>query len=448
MALSATTVWEIRTTGNAANAGGFNPSGGSPGTDYSQQDSPQVTIDGSTITATVNATTTLLDIVGYTVAATDNRNLIRIAGGTMTAGTYEITAVDTVNNRWTIDRSGGTAGQTGTGRMGGAQSDPALVAAVAVASNYVHQKSGTYSITSASTNVAGGCITLAGKDRVIWEGYQTTRGDLGTAPLLQASGISTAVLFTYGANYVWVQNVDTDGASLTSIRGFASTIASTVLRRCRALNCTNSGIAASGRVIACLATGCGTQPAILMSTLGGYVFGSVAHANTVTGIRNDTGYVVASLSYDNSGATSDGFADPTTGGHYINCTAYNNGRNGFRVNAGALLINCVAEANATAGYHALDTSVWRLFCAGFNTTDTAGSTMRIDKGFITGTGTFFVDAAAGNFALNRVAGGGAAVRAAGYPGEFPAATTEGFLDLGAAQSAPYYGEAGYQMGVI
>ncbi len=47
----------------------------------------------------------------------------------------------------------------------------------------------------------------------------------------------------------------------------------------------------------------------------------------------------------------------------------------------------------------------------------------------------FVNAAAGNFALNTTAGGGALLRAAGFPGVFPGALSTGYLDIGAVQSA-------------
>jgi hypothetical protein len=46
----------------------------------------------------------------------------------------------------------------------------------------------------------------------------------------------------------------------------------------------------------------------------------------------------------------------------------------------------------------------------------------------------FTNAAVGDFSLNSTAGGGAACKAAGYPGTFPNGTTVGFLDIGAVQN--------------
>ena len=43
MALSAGVVWEVRTTGDDTNGGGFDSTVTSPGTDYSQQTAAQIT---------------------------------------------------------------------------------------------------------------------------------------------------------------------------------------------------------------------------------------------------------------------------------------------------------------------------------------------------------------------------------------------------------------------
>ena len=115
MAIGPVCAWEVRSTGNSANGGGF--AGG--GIDRSQQDSPHLVIDGATITATVHTSTDQLTITGYTVSADDTGNVLNVNGGTATAGRYKIASVDVPNNRWTLDRSAGTASQTATGRMGG-----------------------------------------------------------------------------------------------------------------------------------------------------------------------------------------------------------------------------------------------------------------------------------------------------------------------------------------
>ena len=79
---------------------------------------PYQTIDGVTVTAIVQATTTTILIAGYSVLANDIGNLIKITGGTGLAGTYQITAVNTGTNIYTLDKSAGTVGQTLTGKSG------------------------------------------------------------------------------------------------------------------------------------------------------------------------------------------------------------------------------------------------------------------------------------------------------------------------------------------
>ena len=93
------------------------------GTDYSQQDSPQVTFNGTTITATTAGVSATITITGYTVAATDVDNVLHIAGGTnFTVGWYTI--ISTGAGTWTLDRNCTTgAGAAMTGRMGGGWAD-------------------------------------------------------------------------------------------------------------------------------------------------------------------------------------------------------------------------------------------------------------------------------------------------------------------------------------
>lgn len=322
-ALSANTVWEVRTTGSSVkNGGGFVT--GASGTDWSQQDSPQYAVtDGVTAgTTTITSATANFgtDVVG---------NLIFVEGGTgaVTGDWYQITARGSATSI-TVDRSTGlTAGTGVTLNIGGALPDPAIFAGKLVAGNTVYQKSGTYSITSASTNVAGGCVSIG---RVHWEGYQTTRGDVGTKPLFQASGISTFTLFAIPTQDASLRNVAFDGASLTSSRAVSLT------QRCLAsrlniVNCTNTGYIASGggalvseRVYA---SGCTTTGSAI-SALGG-VFASEATANSVTGITaaSEGRLSAFCISYANTGASTDGFSICNG----VNLTAHGNGRDGVLI---------------------------------------------------------------------------------------------------------------------
>ncbi len=82
MAISSSTVFEIRTSGNDNNGGGFVT--GASGSDFSQQDSAQAT---TTTSSVVNSTTTIIDVDSGDYTCTDNDvgNIINITGGTATA---------------------------------------------------------------------------------------------------------------------------------------------------------------------------------------------------------------------------------------------------------------------------------------------------------------------------------------------------------------------------
>lgn len=166
MAIAALSVWEVRSTGDDGNGGGFVT--GASGVDRSQQDAAHATL---TTASVVHTTTTQVNVDAgdYTVSADDVGNLYHNTGGTSTAGVYQITAVDVGNNRWTLDRSIGTAGQTCAGAMGGARQTIASAWAQAVTGNHVWVKQATYTYTAAVTANVG----------IYFESYQTTRGDGG-----------------------------------------------------------------------------------------------------------------------------------------------------------------------------------------------------------------------------------------------------------------------------
>ena len=442
MALAGTVVWEVRTTGDPANSGGFNSA--AAGTDRSNQDAPHVIIDGVTITATVNATTTDLDIVGYAVSAADVGNLVRITGGTMTAGTYQINSIPAAG-RWRLDRSAGVAAQTGTGRMGGANSNPGLTAAVTVAFNKVWIKAGTYSITSATQNVAGGCVIYPSGGQ-LWEGYQTTRGDLGTAPVLQASGINTATIFQINGNDSGGTNIEVDGAGLVAIRGIVLA-GRTIGFKITARNCTNSGITygPGAHIIQGFATGCSTAGGAINQTSGGLasLYACVARANTVTGFLGCVGTYINCISASNTGATTDGFG-MSSSASFVNCVAYANGRHGFNNNGvgqTCAFNNCVAEANVDTGFIIVNISTNILlnlaaFGNGTNYNITAtGNSIVGNFSPITGTSSFFTSPSTGDFSLNNSLGGGALLKLTASTGTFPGIPSTSYLDRGAVQTS-------------
>lgn len=439
MALAITMVWEVRLSGNAANSGGFNSA--AAGTDRSQQDAPHVDIDGVTITATVNATTTDLDLTGYVPVAADVGNTVRITGGTMTAGVYEITAI--VAGRWRLDRSGGTAGQTGTGRMGGANTDPGLISGTMVAFNTTHVKAGTYLMTSATPNVAGGTVSTPVGGQT-WQGYQNVRGDLGTPPIFRASGIVTATLLALSQNDCKAWNIEVDGQSLATIRG-VDLIGRSFVYKLIARNCTNSGIRTAStntHIIACGATGCTTAGAAILDAGGGLfsvMYGCWARGNTVPGFNLAGGCApIRCISAGNTGATTDGFV-LLSNMLVQDCIAYGNGRDGFRapITNNETFVNCIAESNVGSGWNFSGAGVNQVLigCAAFGNGSifTSPGAVVLNVGFVTGTASFFVDPANGNFQPNSTVGGGADIRAAAYPLDFIDGLTTPFNDRGAVQ---------------
>lgn len=379
-------------------------------------------------------------------------SIVITAGTNFTAGRYIIAsvaaAVATVVGAGNITTG---AGASGIGGQGGALLSPALACGTKVANNQVFIKTGTYNITTASTNVAGGCIADTSASTAVgnhlYEGYGSVRGDLGTAPILLAgNAISTFTILSLatGGGAQFIRNITLDAASLTSGRG-VSCARNYFFQKVTVKNCTNDGFnisAPTALFLQCVATGCGGTSGTHYGFNSATAFfdGCEAYSNTVGGF-NFTSASIANLclSYGNSGASSDGF---NFGGvnRLTNCVAYGNGRDGFRkTNANAsYLINCIGESNTGKGFGFTGsiTTTMLLNCGAFgNGTDVDTVAFPFTTGFVTGVSSFFTNAAAGNFSLNSTAGAGAAARAAGFPGVYPSGTTTGFIDIGGAQHA-------------
>lgn len=423
--------------------------------DYSQQDAAQFTY---TDLASAGAGLTVSSAAKPFAKQHVGNSLVITGGTNFTAGRYVIAsvaaAVATVVGPGNITTG---AGASGTGGQGGALATPGKAASVHVGSNFIFVKSGTYSVTSASTNVAGGCLSLtagaAVSQATTVSGYGSLRRDYGTKPLLQASGISSFTLITATANWTYTENVSLDGASLTSSRGLnCGSVAGGALR-IKAANCTNSGITGQTLVMECEVTGCSTQAAFLSCN----TIGCWAHDNTITGFSGClAAYCIAS---NNSGASSDGFTTASRAWYFDHCMAYNNGRSGFTwANTGTDPIsfyNCLAEANGAYGFasSAAGYLVFMRNCAGYNNTSgnvqAAGfNSPATNIGFVTLTGSAFTNAAGGDFTLNNTSGAGAACRAAAFPGTMPGSSLVGYPDIGALQHQDSGGGGGIKAPLI
>jgi hypothetical protein len=189
MAFAATMQWDVRTTGSDANGGGFDPTAGTPGTDYSLQDSPQVTYTDLVIDGTTNTKCTS---AGFPFTSAHVGNVINIASGTgFSVQRVQILSVTAAVA--TCDKSLGTLSSTGgNGVLGGSLLTPTAAVALAIANNTVHIKAGTY--TKTTTITVSTAITLAG--------YGTTHNDGGTKPLI-TTATNSINLFTYNATVTW-----------------------------------------------------------------------------------------------------------------------------------------------------------------------------------------------------------------------------------------------------
>lgn len=442
MALSANSVVEIQTGGDDANGGGFVT--GAAGTDFSLVAGKRTAGDVTDISTTdaVGAGTTTLTSLTANFSTAIVGNIICLSGGTgsLTKTWRQVTARASTTSI-TVD----AAVATGTGitmNIGGALATPGMAGGYGLVSGaIIYIKAGTYTIASATPNIATGCFSSSLATLVV-EGYQTTRGDLGTPPLLQASGISSFTIVTTTGADAAVYNLSVDGAGLTTSRGYTLRGVGYLLN---VLNCTNSGFTEDTSVILirCTATGCSGNAGFSNIT---YNANGVAYNNTVTGFALNLGQIaIGCIADTNTGASSDGFTgtDPAV---LIGCTAYKNGRDGIRVTDNALVQNCLSEDNGAFGINGQSGIALLLINNGVfgnDSGDTTGLTGKGVKniGLVTGSGSFFVDAANQNFALNNTAGAGAAVRAAGYPGVLPLGGT-GYTDIGALQHQDVGGSGG------
>jgi Right handed beta helix region len=450
MALPATLVWEVRSGGNDANGGSFDPSVASPGTDFSVQDSPQVVHTDLVIGATTTQLTSALN--PYTSAHVGNTE--NITGGTgFTTGVYSIRSVS--GGVATMDRSVGTAASTGgTGNLGGGLATPGKAAGLMTAGNdkYIKKAAGAYTLSS-TANVAGGRIndTVGGVSASSpgrWIGYSTNRTPTNTdaKPVLDV-GANSMTAITLGATYARVWNIEiTNSGAHTGVTGISASGGTNWVHRCK-VSSANNGIDSSGsqnRIVDNLVSACGSGGGFTYSSNNGYFRGCVALNGTGQGfnisatfmpvlvkclaINNATGGFITAAStpasfqeceaYGSTGTNADGFQF-TQQCDFYNCISYGHNRYGFNLVTSAnapscRLVNCAGGGNGTANLNSLSS---------------------VAEGFITLTGDPSNNAGSLDFSTNTTAGAGAALRGAGSPSSYPGLAGTSSPDVGAYQHA-------------
>ena len=321
MALSYDLDWEIRTTGDNTNGGAYKRTG--TGTDYSQQDAAELSLTDCA-TASAGSTTLTSSTGGFTAAMVGNT--INISSGTnITAGFYEITGY-TDTNTVTIDRApdDGVGGISGaTGKVGGALAWPQDGV---VQYNKVWIKSGTYTLTNTTQGAANGPIYVNQTNTgCSFEGYENTRGDLGTPPVFSAGSQNpsslTGIIHT-GTQFAGchIINIKVDGVDKTrNWMGISAADYRNTVAHCEAINC-NRGFS-------------GNNNRILFSKASFCVYGIKSfEAEFCIAHDCDTGIDV----YTNEGS---------------HCLAYNC-TTGFYLSGGGDLYRCIADNCSSYGiYH-------------------------------------------------------------------------------------------------
>jgi parallel beta-helix repeat protein len=418
LAISASTVWNVRSDGADTNGGGF--VAGASGTDWTKQAAAQYSVtDGVT-----NGTTTITsatanfgtDVVG---------NLIYVSGGTgsVAAGWYEI-ASRTNSTTIVVDRSTGlTAGTGVTLKIGGALLTPATANAQHIAGNTVHFKNGS------TYNLTGTALTWTA-DKLA--GYTATFDDGGIA-VFDASGMTaTNNTFNNNRDHSWWSCLRINNSTA---KAFNNTSGTWSLSRCVAVSATTIGFNGSADYVRCEAISCTSHGfSVSTSDLVGCV--SIANGGLGFNISGKCNFTRCIASHN----TGDNFGSGGELCRFDSCIAYGGTLDGFDFSRSSYLTNCIAYGNLNFG--ARGSSSFMESCAfGSNSSGpTSGlPTKGAEFNRITLTANPFVDPdnatiALRNFALNNTAGGGALLRGLGFPNTWSYLTgTTAYSDGGAVQ---------------
>ena len=464
MALSPSLVWEVRTTGDDTNGGGFDAA--TSGTDYSQQGVAQAVYADLTIDP---GDATKVRSAGSPFLTAQVGNVLNIAGGPgFTVGRYGVIAV--VAGVATLDRVVGTTGASGgMGKLGGALATLAAVATSMVPSNKAWIKSGTYSITVPLVFGQGAVSPSNTVMPTQVRGYDQARGDLypgstGTRPVLRCDADLGNSLLSF-SNSGWMV------ASLEIAKGTGSFTRGVVVNSITQLvNIKVSGFADRGiysssagvLVAACEITAGAAGSSYAINTGGScVVYACHVHDNPCPGMffSTSSSLVQSCLIANNSGANSHGVRFAGVG-VLLDCTIRGNGGDAVRFTAGSygatLVRNNIFAGNGGYGMNystgagvpalwALDGNAYYNNLAGRFNFDDAGTVNPVNASgpYINShdvglapplSASPFVDPANGDFRLNDAAGAGGALRGVGVPRQWPGSAVLSYRDFGAASS--------------
>lgn len=448
-AISANTIWEVRpTNGVDTNGGGF--VSGAAGTDFSQQNAKNTAGNNISTTDAVGVgTTTITSATGsFTSAIVGNIIYLQGGTGTLAAGWYQAV---TFTNSTTIVLDRSVAAGTGiTMNIGGALKTLTQLNTNFTPGNFGWVKA--ESIISTASTITFNMTQPGANQFSTIAGYTSSRGDNGQVEILASTNVQPIVnvnsVGLYVANFLIVGN----GGGTSAGIWFTS----------QATRGTNISVQNTGT----------NQTALRLDAQNIHILnssvtnaGSGGTAFQITSNTFGTSVLINDVSYANA---VDGFSQSgATGTLMIGCISAGNTGNGFTITANQApvsLISNLAYANTVDGFH-LTSGNWGAivmlsniswgngghginYASGtmieplpkFSYNAYGGNTGSNISGILAGahdvtlTADPTVAGASNNFALNNTAGGGAAVRNAGFPGALVAGGA-GSAAIGPLQAA-------------
>lgn len=453
MAISASTVFEVRPTNGADTSGGGFVTGAS-GTDRSQQNAAQITYTDLVI----GATTTELTSAAFPFSAAEVGNIIQITGGTgFTVGFYQVVSVSVITA--TMDRSVGTGASTGgTGALGGALKTLDKADTAWAAGNKVYIKNEAWNEQATLTGTAG---TSANPIRII--GYNAARDDNPTGanrPVCDRASAAGDGL-TLNMNGLVFENLIFKSSAGDAVSAVTNTNRDVTFVNCRLTGNGGDGFNDGGLrghmllFIRCeidANTSDGVENDANTDSCAIFV-GCYVHNNGATGATLGSGSAAWSVFESNAGhgfkvAVSGGLAGAHT--LVVNCVAYGNtgastdGINMTGANRRECVWNTILKDNGNGGLdygasnnYASRASDYNDFHG--NTTAAVQSGVVNDHDVTTDPG--FTDAPNGDFSI------GTALKAIGFPGLLAGGLSTGYVDIGAIQRQEGSGTSTIYVGV-
>ena len=436
--------WDVRTTGNDANGGAFKL--GATGTDFSQQNSPQLVYSDLLVGATTTEVTSVLNPFSD---ATSVGNLINIISGTgCTTGRFEVLSV--AGGIATLDRSAGTAASVCAANLGGSMATPGAAGAAMVASNAMFIRAATYTVTTS--------IVTPGNNHY-FEGYQNAHHDLGTKPLITTATDSTqiwkAANANGGAGTIMFNNISFSSTAAVRSQGlyYWNALASVIVANCifdgfvMAIDASND---ASYNLIGSLSVTNtefknGTQAIHIeygATNLTGQVNCHACYIHNMSstgGAIQSTGISGAILTLDFSVMSANVVAiSGFTVVNLFNSDIVSNSGTNVIQNARevANCQNSIFYGNTNTALNVSTVLAVAPACGNgrnnaFGANGTKYNVGTTSIGEITLTANPFTSST--DFTLNSTAGGGALLKAAGFQASITGSTTTGTLDVGAIQ---------------